>query len=575
MKRRRIDANDERQEYEQPDLELTTEELAQEENEAKVMLSNINKYSVGRKFKQCIDPDAFSPLNGDLDKLAQSIADDWFSLFDGDGGDKLLFNKTTEFHLKHAKAPTMARQLFTHLVEATATRTFQPKHFETQRTQPFVNILLLLAFEHLRCMVSGEQKLMLWCEAKFDDRNAVDLDNVLFGRSQASSRFSDQSLFVRETDDDREGYSDFDRVNAVSTVECKRTLSKPDVEDYVDELMCEAALLGCERDGLFVCGQHVRQEMRVHDAIITDGVAFYRVRIWWEYGQSVGKWHRNVIVSRVTSLRPIAGETAPTHAQLLAVAQLLVGSVYDGLKREFKPTNCLQKVPCSWRDNSHVNLLEFCSRDSVRVTAKWQFVSEGENAETFNFVSKVVTDSTISSAVRRSKAEVEATKRLSSLREDGKFCYLTLPEPLTLLKLSDFECDFLLVFRDAGEPLRAQYVGGERGRQLASAFQTCIIDGALHLLHSNNLVHNDVHAGNVLVRKNGDAFTMTLIDFESMTSAGASLEGVAILCAGRPWPRERTADANNDLLRAGHLRDFLNDVEYFNFVQFDTFLATL
>ena len=50
-----------------------------------------------------------------------------------------------------------------------------------------------------------------------------------------------------------------------------------------NESMCDQALLGCERDSLYVVGRRVRQAMLVYNAIITDGIDFYRARVWWIY----------------------------------------------------------------------------------------------------------------------------------------------------------------------------------------------------------------------------------------------------------------------------------------------------
>lgn len=556
---------------------MTEQELAWEEAAAKKMVSDIDKVSSGKKFKACINADAFGSLDDDCERVAQSIAGDWYSLFDGDGGDDLPFNKTTEFHLKYADKPMTASQLFTGLVNATASKKFQPKYFETQRTQPFVNILLLLAFAHLRKMVSDNRRLMLWCEANFDDRNAVRVDDVLFGRSDACIRFSDQSLFTRESNDSRAGYDSFDRANAVSTVECKRTLSKPtkrqhqhddddvDQQHEVDEAMCEAALLGCERDGLFVSGQHVRQQMRVHDAIITDGVTFYRVRVWWEVISSAAVWKRQVIVSELTSLRPTGDATAPSHSQLLAVARLLVGSVHDGLKCEFKPTTCLQEQ--SWPDGSHLKLLECFSGDSTRVITKWQFVPEGNTDGTFKFVSKSLSSKTGNlDTAKRFDTEVKAMKLLFDNDVDAR--YLALATPFTTLNLPIRDSDRILVFLDAGEPLSAKYVGGKRGQHLASTFNRCIVEGALPALHRAKLVHNDIHGGNVLLDESEDI--MRLIDLESVTLIDASLKGIPIM--DRPWERPIKAEFANDNRRAADLQAFLEDEAFHCFQQFEMFM---
>ena len=448
-------------EYDNPEQQLTAEEKKFEDADALCQLDHVKKFSLGHNFEECIDAKAFNDLSVD-DARVEAIADAWQKLLCSDRA----------YHVKHRSEPITTRQLFVQLCEATESSVFQPKYFETQRTQPFVNLLLLKALPFLQKLVANDdkRKLMLWCEAKFDQKDNVTNEHATFGRLAPSTCCSDQSLFLRHKTDRRDVYDDFDRANAVVTVECKRTLVSDTDTTKIHHPMCEQALLGGERDALFVSGRRVGHQMRRHHVILTDGVVFYRARVHWTY---TGYWQRMVKLSSCTSLRPENGKAE--IAQLKSVARLFVGSVLDGLKCEFEPTSCLQSV--TFRDQQ-LSLVKCLNNDLKRVIAKWQVV-DGNKSSNFVVKAHVFSRRMSSERLMREIEVVQKLQQMTSGNNDSALSHLPLPLSLSVLRLRVEFSDQLLVYHDGGEPLTAQFVGGEDGERLADIFEKCILNGAL------------------------------------------------------------------------------------------------
>ena len=385
--------------------------------------------------------------------------------------------------------------------------------FENNKTQPFVNGLLREAFGELdrvfKERVSAEaseydkaRELFLHTEKKQAEGDQC--TKTLPVPRTAGSRYVDAALFERgsgcENDDSALRYDKAARARTILAVEAKRVL---DSDHFID------ALGEVERDFVRVAGRWARATMPVGHSIITDGVEWIFLRMWWTFDRDKKTWMRVRKQSERIDLSH--GDSAWQR-----LAQWLVFS--------FKTAMC-------WPEMATGFVFEFEGYELVGA------MSAGTRSTTWRW-RRTGDESAI--AVLKTAAFFASDRQAhlwDAIERERAFLSL-LSGCQHVISLLNSASPFMrsLWLENGVTSLARMDISGKRGRLLAKVVLTSIVDGALPALarlacaesrEKKGLVHCDIHLGNIVVT--ADREVAKLIDLESARWSGDSLEGAAML----------------------------------------------